>query len=149
MKPLTAVAKGMLAGAAGTGAMTAYQELIAKLRGGGKSTTPAEVGRRIIRGLFGSDFAEQHIELVNNVVHWAYGTGWGAAYGIVEGSLRRPRVSHGIAFGLVVWAVSLVELPAIGVAPPPREYPPQELALDASYHLVYGLGVGAAFAAAA
>ena len=40
---------------------------------------------------------------------------------------------------------SLVELPAMKLSPPPWEQPPAELALDASYHLVYGMAVAAAY----
>jgi uncharacterized membrane protein YagU involved in acid resistance len=49
-------------------------------------------------------------------------------------------------FGTTVWGASLVELPAMKLAPPVWEQPPAEVALDLSYHLVYGLGVAAAFA---
>jgi hypothetical protein len=35
----------------------------------------------------------------------------------------------------------------LGIYKPPWKYPPQELGLDLSYHLVYGAGVAAAYAA--
>jgi hypothetical protein len=38
-----------------------------------------------------------------------------------------------------VWAVSLVELPALGVAPTPWEQSPRALLTDAGFHLIYGL----------
>jgi hypothetical protein len=50
--PLGAVVRGLGAGVAGTAAMTVSQTVIAKLRASEPSTTPAEVGIRVIRGVF-------------------------------------------------------------------------------------------------
>jgi len=77
------------------------------------------------------------------VVHALYGTSWGPVYGLVQSSLRLRRARHGVAFAALVWGASLVELPALGLAPPVWEMPPQTVALDFSYRLVYGLAVGA------
>lgn len=50
--PLAAIGKGLVAGAVGTAAMTAYQGAVAKARDSESSTTPAEVGKRVVRGVF-------------------------------------------------------------------------------------------------
>ena len=55
-------------------------------------------------------------------------------------------VRDGLRFGTAVWLTSLVQLPAMKLAPPVWECPPEEAALDLSYHLVYGLGVAAGYA---
>ncbi len=52
---------------------------------------------------------------------------------------------HGAFFLALVWGASLVQLPAMGIAPPVWETPPAEAALDLSYRLVYGLAVAAAY----
>jgi hypothetical protein len=145
--PLAAVVKGLVAGATGTAAMTAYQTAVAKARDSEPSTIPAEVAKRIIRGMLERDVSDEQTALLNNVMHWSYGTGWGAAYGIVACSISPRTIRSGVAFGTVVWGASLVELPAMKLAPPPWEYPPQELALDLSYHLVYGVVTAVALAA--
>ena len=146
--PARAVLTGLAAGAAGTAAMTAYQTAVAKARDAEPSTTPAEVAKRIIRGVFQRQVPEEKTELLNNAMHWIYGTSWGAAYGIVSGSRKNGSViPSGVAFGTLVWAASLVELPAMKLAPPVWEEPAEEAALDASYHLVYGVSVAAATAA--
>ncbi len=145
--PLAAVGKGILAGAAGTAAMTGYQLAVAKLRGSGSSSAPAEVGKRIIEGVFKREVPEDRMEALNNAMHVAYGTSWGPMYGIAQSSLRLPAVHHGALFGALVWAASLVELPAMGIAPPIWESPPAEAAIDLSYHLVYGLAVAATYSA--
>lgn len=101
----------------------------------------------MIEGVFQRSVPENWMSFLNNAVHVAYGTGWGAAYGICEASRRDSSVRHGVPFGMLVWGASLVELPAAKLAPPVWQYPPKELALDVSYHLVYGVGVAAALAA--
>ena len=42
--------------------------------------------------------------------------------------------------------MSYVQLVPMGLYEPPWRYPPKELALDLSYHLAYGAGLGAAYA---
>jgi hypothetical protein len=143
--PLVAVRRGAIAGAVGTAAMTAYQLAAVKARGSEPSRAPAEVAKRILRGVFQRDVPEDRTELLNNGMHWTYGTGWGIFYGIVAPSLPGSPVRNGIALGLLVWGASLVELPAMKIAPPVWETPPREVVLDASYHLVYGVAVALAY----
>ncbi|MBA3508566.1 MAG: DUF1440 domain-containing protein [Thermoleophilaceae bacterium] len=145
--PLGAVGKGLVAGAVGTAAMTAVQTAVAKARDQEDSTTPAEVAKRIIRGVLQRDVPEEKTELLNNVMHWGYGTSWGAVYGLVQGTVAGSAFKHGALFGAGVWSASLVQLPAMKLAPPVWEYPPAELALEVGYHVVYGLGAAAAYAA--
>jgi len=144
--PLAAVAKGVAAGAVGTAAMTGYQLAVAKVRHSESSSAPAEVRRRIIEGVFEREAPEHRMDALNNAMHVLYGTSWGPVYGIAQASLDLPPIHHGALFGAVVWAASLIELPAMKIAPPVWETPPLEVALDLSYHLVYGIGVAGAFA---
>ncbi len=146
VSPLGAVARGLLAGAAGTALMTAVQTAVAKARDQEASTTPAEVGRRVIEGVLHREVGEDKTGLLNNAMHWSYGTSWGAVYGLAQGTLHARAPRHGLAFGTAVWSASLIELPAMQLAPPVWEYPPAELALEVGYHLVYGLGVAGAYA---
>ena len=160
LTPLGAVGRGLLAGVAGTAAMTAWQELSAKLQssdgeGGGseekpkdpweEASAPAKVGRRIIEGVFRKEVPAEQIGTLTNVMHWGYGTTWGAVYGLIAGS-RRSTLGGGLAFGLAVWASSYAQLVPMGIYQPPWTYEPEELALDVSYHLVYGGATALAFA---
>lgn len=145
--PLGATIGGLAAGAAGTGVMTAAQTAYMKATGGESSGTPGEVGKRIIEGVFQREVPEDRMELLNNAMHWLYGTSWGAVYGLVAGN-RFPRaVRSGLLFGTAVWGASLVHLPAMGLAPPVWEYSPSTIAPDLGFHLAYGLGVGVAYRA--
>jgi hypothetical protein len=148
--PLTKIATGLGAGVLGTLAMTGWQELSARLMsdgdggGGGAGTpswedapVPAQVARKLANAA-GTDPDPKRIPLLTNVMHWSYGTGWGAVYGLLP---KRPVT--GIAFGAGVWAMSYVQLVPLGLYEPPWKYPPSQLALDLSYHLVYGAGTQA------
>jgi NO-binding membrane sensor protein with MHYT domain len=83
--------------------------------------------------------------LLTNVMHWGYGTGWGAIYGAVMGTRARERpLVGGLVFGTGVWVMSYVQMVPLGIYEPPWKYTPQELAMDLSYHLAYGAGLGTA-----
>jgi hypothetical protein len=157
--PLGAVMVGTLAGIAGTGLMTAWQAAAAKLQSSGRSgsepdsepsdpweqaSAPAQVARRIGEGVFKHPMSPDLIPLLTNAMHWGYGTGWGTAYAIVTVGRRRSGVLRGAGFGTAVWAMSYAQLVPMGLYEPPWTYEPAELALDLSYHLVYGIGVAAA-----
>ena len=144
--PIGAVVRGLLAGAAGTAVMTAAQSAYLKARCSEPSTTPAEVGRRIVEGVLQREVPEQRMDQLNRAMHWLYGTSWGALYGLVEASRRSRRARDAALFGTAVWAASLVHLPAMQLAPPVWEYSPEQLAPGVGFHLVYGVGVGAAYA---
>lgn len=159
--PLGAVARGVLAGAAGTAAMTAWQELSSRLQSSGGSSgggeggdgedpwtsapAPAKVAKRLIEGVFRREVGPEYIRLLTHAAHWSYGTAWGAVYGLLQGTLRVNPLAHGIAFGTGVWAMSYVELVPMGLYEPPWKYPAKSLAKDLSYHLVYGAGVAGAY----
>ncbi len=155
MTPLGAVARGVMAGAAGTAAMDGL--LFARYRkSGGDSSfrpwefssglsdwdqapAPAQVGKRLVEGLFERAIPAQRAALVNNVTHWGYGILGGVQYGIVAESLTTPRVLYGLPFGASVWAASYVVLPAAKLYKPIWEYDGRTLVKDLSAHLFYGL----------
>ena len=160
--PLTAIVNGLVAGAVGTAAMTAAQEASAGLMSSGEqngsqsqpsdpweqASTPAKVGKRILEGIFHQQVSEDQIPRLTNIMHWAYGTSWGAAYGVLAGSLRHRRpVRRGLLFGTAVWLMSYFELVPMGLYEPPWSYPPQQLGLELGYHLVYGAGAALGYTA--
>ena len=104
---------------------------------------PAQVGRLLAERLLGRDVPVSRATLVNNVMHWAYGTGWGAAYGLVATALPAP-AWRGPAFGAFVWSSDYVLLPVLGVYRPIWTYDRKTLAQDLSAHMVYGAVTDAA-----
>jgi len=151
--PLGALGRGLVAGVAGAALMTGYQQLVGRLRGGGEQKqprrwrdvpAPGQIGKKV------ADAIDQKVTLedapkLTNAVHWSYGISWGAAYGLVEGTASSRPLTHGLGFGSFVWGFSYATLVPLGIYEPPWKYPPKELAVDLSYHLVYGLGVAGAY----
>lgn len=167
--PLGAVGRGLGAGVAGAALMTAWQEASMRLRrdesdsgsqgqesggeqpGAGQpdpwqqASTPAKVARRIIEGVFERPVPTERIGLLTNVMHWAYGTSWGAVYGLIQASSPGRPLGRGALFGTGVWAMSYITLVPMGLYQPPWKYSPTELAMDLSYHLAYGIGTGVGY----
>jgi len=163
LTPLGALARGMLAGAAGTLAMDAvwYRRY---RRGGGtegflrwelaigldswdRAPAPALAGRRIAEGFLQREIPGRYAWLVNNATHWGYGVGLGGVYGIGAGTVGPRRVYWGVPFGAAVWSSSYVTLPLAGLYKPIWQYDIRTLADDLGAHLVYGAGTAVAFAA--
>jgi hypothetical protein len=151
MSFVRSIGKGLLAGAAGTAAMTAYQLAVAKAQGKpltkpvphrwADAPAPAQVAKRLAGAIGeGQRFTREDVPKLTNAMHWLYGTGWGAAYAL----LGRP---NGALFGTGVWVAAYAELVPMGIYAPPWKYPAKDLAVDFSYHLVYGAAVQGAYAA--
>jgi len=136
-----AVGKGLVAGAAGTAAMTVSSTLEAKLRERGSSSAPADAAGKVL-GVQPRDEAGE--ARFSNFVHWSYGTSWGAARGLLHAAGLAGPTAVAAHFA-VVWGSSQAMLPALDVAPPPWKSPPEEIAIDAFHHAVYALATGIAF----
>lgn len=145
LSPLGAVTRGLVAGAVGTAAMTAAQTVYYKAMDTEGSSTPAEVGKRIIEGVLKREVSDELYERLNTYMHWGYGTSWGALLGLVAGSGDPGALKSGVLFGTAVWGASLGELPAMKLAPPPTQYSASQIAPDLGFHLVYGLAAAVAF----
>ena len=161
--PLGAVVRGVVAGTVATLAMDTLLYVRYK-RGGGKDTflawefsadvkdwadapAPAQVGRRLFEGLLQKKIPDKYAALVNNITHWGFGIAAAAQYGLLAGSIPRPKVRYGLPFGAGVWATGYVVLPAAGLYKPIWEYDRVMLAKDLSAHLLYGATTAATFAA--
>src|SRR5260370_4961291 len=154
--PLGAILRGRVGGAVGTAAMDVVWYMRYR-RGGGKekfldwelstdltswdsAPAPALIGKRIVEGFTGQALPPERAAFMNNFMHWAYGIGWGTAYGVLAGSLPRPFVALGLPFGTVVWASAYVELPQPGVYKPIWDYVPRQLCRDIIAHSDYRTG---------
>jgi hypothetical protein len=148
---VTACALGLLAAAAGTAAMTSVQVASLSLTGDEPSSAPGDVGRTILKQVAGQKVPRRRRAAFNQLMHVLYGTAWGAPFGVLQRSRSSgPRTAAlGLGFGTAVWGISLVELPLLGVAPPPWRQPPGSLARDLAFHLVYGTSTAAVHAALA
>jgi hypothetical protein len=136
------VGKGLLAGFAGTAAMTVSSTLEARLRGRSPSTAPARATAKVL-GI--ATFVDDHAAArFNDLSHWGYGTGWGAVRGLLA-SAGMSASGATAAHGAAVWGSAQVMLPALEVAPPVFFWRPQEIVIDLFHHAVYALATGVAY----
>jgi hypothetical protein len=137
------IARGLIAGAAGTAAMTISSTLEAKLRGRGESSAPADAAGEVL-GVEPTD--EQGKRRFATLVHWGYGTSWGAARGLIdETGLDGPAATA--THGALVWGSAAAMLPSLGVAPPIWRWRVKEITIDLFHHGVYAAATGAAYEA--
>ena len=139
-----AIGRGLIAGFAGTAAMTVSSTLEARLRGRPPSTAPARATAKAL-GIkeFEDDLAEARW---SDLSHWGYGTGWGIVRGLLGASGMSPRAATA-AHGAAIWGSAQVTLPALEVAPPAIFWGAEEVAIDLLHHTVYALFTGFAYEA--
>lgn len=135
------VGKGLAAGVVGTAAMTLSSSIEAKIRGREGSSAPADAAAKVLGVKPQSSEDEARF---SNVVHWAYGTGWGSVRGLLAG-LGLSAVPATAGHFASVWGSGLVMLPKLEVAPPLKEWGGTELAIDAFHHSVYAVATSLAY----
>ena len=140
------IGRGLVAGFAGTAAMTLSSTLEAKLRGRPASSAPARATAKVL-GI--KTFEDGRAEArFNDLSHWGYGTGWGVVRGLLGAFGLSPRAAT-VAHGAAVYGAAQVTLPALDIAPPSIFWGAREVAIDALHHAVYAAATGAAYAAIA
>jgi hypothetical protein len=135
---------GLVAGLAGTAAMTIAQGAEFVLTDAEPSSAPADIADKLQRRAGQGRLRRGHRRAANQGMHWLYGTSWGIPYGIVAASSGIPPELSGPVFGLLVWGAGLAHQPVLGIADPPWKRSPASLGSEALFHLVYGIGAGAA-----
>lgn len=135
------IGKGLFAGAVGTAAMTVSSSLEMKLRDREASSAPADAAG-IVLGVEPRD--EEGKERFSNVVHLGYGTGWGAARGVL-GFVGLSGPAAAVAHMVAVWGSELVMLPKLGVTPPPSKWGGKELGVDLMHHATYAVATSIAY----
>jgi hypothetical protein len=137
----TAIGVGLMAGLAGTIAMTVCQRIDMKITGRKGSTTPAKAVRE---ALDIKPVSESKSKELSTRVHWVYGTSWGLVRGFMHLFGLKGLAATSTHFA-AVWITELVMLPLLRVAPPVTKESPETIAKDALYHGVYALGTGLVF----
>jgi hypothetical protein len=154
---------GAAAGAAGTAAMDVI-EFARYRRGGGtekllgwetadgvetwdNASGPGQFGKRLAERLSGREMPDHWARSTTNLVHCATGLGWGAQFGLLNGSSRRHQWELALLLGPTVWLAGYVILPLAKVYKPIWEYDGATLAKDLSVHMAYGAVTAATFGA--
>ncbi len=121
--------------------MTISSTLEAKLNDRDPSSAPADAAGKVL-GVQPRD--PESKARFSTVVHWGYGTGWGAVRGVYAAA-GLPGPAATAAHFATVWGTSMVMLPSLGVAPPPSEWGGRELVTDAFHHAIYAIAAGVAY----
>lgn len=155
MSVLGPMLRGTVAGAIGTLAMDGLWYARYRRGGGGEpfrrweitsdvtrwedAPAPGRAGRKLIATATGNDVPVERAAALSNVLHWVYGVGWSALYGLLtrRAGARRPPW-HGPAFGAAVWCSDYVTLPLLGVYEPIWTYDARTLYDDLSAHVLFG-----------
>jgi hypothetical protein len=106
---------------------------------------PALVAKKLLEAVLRRDVPPRYARTLNNLTHWGFGIATGAAFGLLVGSGREPKVWYGPPFGAAVWSGGYVVLPLLGVYKPIWEYDLETLWKDLRAHLVFGTVTAAAF----
>lgn len=136
-----ALGKGIIAGLAGTVAITIAQLIEMKITGREGSDAPAKAVNKVL-DVEATD--KEHKEQFLQQVHLTYGTLWGIARGVFDlcGLKGIPATTAHMA---ALWGTELVMLPAIDVAPPVKEWGGKEIAKDGLFHSIYAVTAGVVY----
>jgi hypothetical protein len=137
-----AIGNGLFAGACGTAFMTVSSTLEMRMRGRSPSDTPARAAAKVL-GV--EPVGEAERARFATIVHWSYGTSWGAVRGLIGAfGLRGPRAAA--LFFADVWGTELSILPALDIGVPPVwRWGALEICIDAFHHLVYASTASVAY----
>ncbi len=139
---VTNLGRGLLAGFAGTAALTVAQLIEMKISGRPPSMVPAQAVEKTL-GIKPKD--QPSAQRMSNAVHWVYGTTWGAVRGVLSTAGLRGLGATGAHFA-AVWGTELLMLPALKLSPPAYAWSRSTLAKDGLFHAIYAGAAGAVFA---
>jgi len=136
-----AIGKGLLAGLAGTAAITISQMIemrITKRKPGEASIKVAEQVTDV------KPSTDESKAKVSQEIHWVYGTSWGIARGLIgcTGLRGLPAIAAHFA---AIWTTALVLLPAFKAGPKVTEEDAKIIAIDVMHHAVYATAAGLAY----
>ncbi|WP_461452543.1 hypothetical protein [Mucilaginibacter sp.] len=136
----SAIGKGLLAGLAATAAITISQMIEMKITKRQPSDAPVKVAEETV----GLEPAKGEKEKLSQELHWAYGTTWGIARGLISLTGLKGWQATAVHFA-AIWGSSMIILPAFNAAPSVTEEEPKAIAIDALHHAVYATTAGLAY----
>jgi hypothetical protein len=136
-----AIGKGLLAGLAGTAAITLSQMIEMKITKRKASEAPVKVAEQVTDL---KPVTEESKEKVSQRIHWAYGTSWGIMRGLIAltGLKGLPAMTAHFA---AIWGTAIFMLPAYNAGPKITEEDTKTIAIDAMHHAVYAVAAGLTF----
>lgn len=160
-----AIGRGLIAGFAGTVAITISQMIEMKITGRGSSDAPMTVAGKALgvepKGKAAlevekhkddsdqkEDTLEEKVEenkgKFSQIIHFTYGSCWGICRGVLDLIGFRGATASLMHFG-AVWGAEQIMLPAAGAAKPITKWPAKQIASDVLHHAVYAIAAGAVY----
>lgn len=135
------IGKGLIAGLAGTIAITISQMIEMNITHRKASDTPAKAVEKTLeigpaKGSTEKEFSQK--------VHWIYGITWGIGRGLLALTGLDGLGAAAIHFASVQ-TTSMIMLPSLKVAPPLREWGGKEIAIEGMHHAIYAIVAGVVF----
>ena len=130
-----AVGKGLVAGFAATLAITASQMIEMQLTGRKPSSEPADAAAKVLDIKPNSEVAKERF---SQMVHFGYGTAWGAALGLLYAFGIKGKPATATHYAAITGA-SLTMPAALKVSPPASEWTQQQIVINLFHHLVYAV----------
>ena len=140
--PLAALARGMLAGAIGTVAMTVSERLEMSLTGRQASTVPGQVGANLLPGK--DPDSQDDVTQLNSPTHWVHGISMGAVRGLLDVAGLHGPAASAVHFA-VLWGGDAALYRALGIADVPWRWETSELASDMLHKGVYAAVTGVVY----
>lgn len=134
---------GIVAGVAGTAAMTLSQTVEQKLTKRPGSLVPAQVGAKLIEPEIETGAQAKKL---NWAVHWGHGVTMGAVRGLLGATALSAAGASIIHFPLV-WGGDVMLYAALGIAPAPWNWGGKELTTDLFHKFVLSAVTSAVFVA--
>lgn len=136
----SAIGKGLIAGLAGTIAITISQMIEMRITKRKASNSPAKAVKKALH----IEATPGNNEDFSNEVHWVYGTSWGVMRGLL--SLAGIRGFAATSLHLAsIWGTAATIQPKLDIAPPLSEWEPKDIAIDILHHTVYAIVAGLVF----
>ena len=132
-----AIGKGLIAGAAGTLAMTVSQMIEMRITKRNPSNAPAKAVKKTLH----IQPTPGNKEEFSNEVHWVYGSSWGVLRGLLSMAGINGFAATATHFA-AIWGTAITIEPKLDIAPPIKEWETKDIAVDIFHHLVYAMVSG-------
>ena len=136
----SAIGKGLIAGFAGTIAITFSQMIEMRITKRKASNAPAKAVKKTLH----IEATPGNKEEFSNEVHWVYGTSWGVMRGLLSMAGIRGFAATSLHFASI-WGTAVNIQPKLDIAPPLSEWEPNDIAIDILHHAVYAIVAGLVF----
>lgn len=120
-------------------------KLLPEKKSGGGDPATVKTAQRALR-LFGVELSDEKKPLAGQLVHYGYGSMWGALYGALWPRSKLLGRLFGVGFGLGLFLASdELMVPALKLSKPPQKMPWTAHAKGLAGHLAYGITADNAF----